>query len=196
LAKNCYKFPNTVISVQIFHWKQVHWFFEDCKIIGCRKNILSIFVALLTFYKFIIKKKKKKISHFKMPTLNSDVTVNSYNNFYLFSMKYLYRNDSIWKFVTIFCQTTSLIPSFSSNIFNHVHLKFCILFFLYYKFIKCQECNKNRQYVFSTTNYFAIFKESMLLFFFTNGYLSLKFENFAVLSKNIPYYYDNKNFIR
>jgi hypothetical protein len=46
-------------------------------------------------------KKKKKISHFKMPTLNSDVTVNSYNNFYLFSMKYLYRNDSIWKFVTM-----------------------------------------------------------------------------------------------
>jgi hypothetical protein len=31
-------------------------------------------------------KKKKKISHFKMPTLNNDVTVNSYNNFYLFSM--------------------------------------------------------------------------------------------------------------
>jgi hypothetical protein len=50
-------------------------------IIGCRKNILSIFVALLTFYN---KEKKKKISHFKMPTLNSDVTVNSYNNFYLF----------------------------------------------------------------------------------------------------------------
>jgi hypothetical protein len=47
---------------------------NDRKIIGCRKNVLSIFVALLTFYKFIIKKKKKKISHFKMPTLNSDVT--------------------------------------------------------------------------------------------------------------------------
>ena len=29
--------------------------------------------------------------------------------------------------------------------------------------------------------------------FFTNGYLSLKFENFAVLSKNIRYYFDNKN---
>ena len=39
------------------------------------------------------------------------------------------------------------------------------------------------------------FKESML-FFLTNGYLSLKFENFAVLSKNIHYYFDNKNFIR
>ena len=39
------------------------------------------------------------------------------------------------------------------------------------------------------------FKESMQ-FFFTNGYLSLKFENFAVLSKNIHYYFDNKNFIR
>jgi hypothetical protein len=25
--------------------------------------------------------------------------------------------------------------------------------------------------------------------FFTNGYLSLKFENFAVLSKNIRYYF-------
>jgi hypothetical protein len=35
------------------------------------------------------------------------------------------------------------------------------------------------------------FKESMR-FFFTNGYLSLKFENFAVLSKNICYYFDNK----
>jgi hypothetical protein len=80
----------------------------------------------------------------------NDVTVNSYNNFYLFSMKYLYRNDSIWKFVAIFCHTTSLIPSFSSNIFN--------------------------------------------FFFFSNGCLSLKFENFAVLSKNIHYYFDNKNF--
>ena len=55
-----------------------------------------------------------------MPTLNSDVTVNSYNNFYLVSMKYLYRNDSIWKFVTIDCHTTSLIPNFSSNIFNYI----------------------------------------------------------------------------
>ena len=62
-----------------------------------------------------------------MPTLNSDVTVNSYNNFYLFSMKYLYRNDSIWKFVTMFYHITSLIPSFSSNIFNYVHLKICII---------------------------------------------------------------------
>ena len=39
------------------------------------------------------------------------------------------------------------------------------------------------------------FIESMW-FFFTNGYLSLKFENFAVLNKNIRYYFDNKNFIR
>jgi hypothetical protein len=39
------------------------------------------------------------------------------------------------------------------------------------------------------------FKESMQ-FFFTNGYLSSRFENFAVLSKNIHYYFDNKNFIR
>ena len=59
-----------------------------------------------------------------MPTLNSDVTVNSYNNFFLFSMKYLYRNDSIWKCVTIFCYTTSLIPS---TIFNYVHLKICTI---------------------------------------------------------------------
>ena len=50
--------------------------------IGCRKQFLSIFVALLTFYNK--EKKKKKISHFKMPTLNSDVTINSYNNFCLF----------------------------------------------------------------------------------------------------------------
>jgi hypothetical protein len=33
---------------------------NDRKIIGCRKNILSIFVALLEFYKFIIKKKRRK----------------------------------------------------------------------------------------------------------------------------------------
>ena len=39
--------------------------------------------SALSFYNNL-KKKKKKISHFKMPTLNSDVTVNSYNNFYLF----------------------------------------------------------------------------------------------------------------
>ena len=55
-----------------------------------------------------------------MPTLNSDVTVNSYNICLPVSMKYLYRNDSIWKFVAIFCHTTSLIPSFSSNIFNYI----------------------------------------------------------------------------
>jgi hypothetical protein len=71
---------------------------------------LSIFVALLTFHN---KEKKKKISHFKMPTLNSDVTVNS-------------------------------------------------------------------QYFLPVTN----------------GYLSLKFENFAVLSKNIHYFFDNKNLSR
>jgi hypothetical protein len=43
MAKNCYKFPNTVISVHIDS-------LNDRKIIGCRKNIMSIFVALLTFY--------------------------------------------------------------------------------------------------------------------------------------------------
>jgi hypothetical protein len=66
MAKNCYKFPNTVISVQIcpFVKKNNIDSLNDRKIIGCRKNILSIFVALLTFYIFIIKKKKKKISHF------------------------------------------------------------------------------------------------------------------------------------
>ena len=34
-----------------------------------------------------------------------------------------------------------------------------------------------------------------VVIFLTNGYLSLKFENFAVLSKNIHYYFDNKNCI-
>jgi hypothetical protein len=38
----------------------------------------------------------------------------------------------------------------------HFKMWYFLLFFLYYKFIKCQECNKNRQNVFSTTNYFAI----------------------------------------
>jgi hypothetical protein len=71
---------------------------KDRKIIGCRKNILSIFVALLTFYKFIIKKKKEE-----------------------------------------------------------------------------SDLSKNQCY-----------------FFFTNGYLSLKFENFAVLSKNIHYYFEKQ----
>jgi hypothetical protein len=54
---------------------------------------------------------------------------------------------------------------------------------------------KNRQNVFSATHYFAIVQRNQCDFFFTNGYLSLKFENFAVLSKNIHYYFDNKNFI-
>ena len=31
-------------------------------------------------------------------------------------------------------------------------------------------------------------------YFLTNGYLSLKFENFAILSNNIHYYFDNKTF--
>jgi hypothetical protein len=66
-------------------------------------------------------------------------------------MKYLYRNDSIWKFVTIFC-----------------HTQF----------------------------YFAIVQRIIVIFFFTNGYLTLKFDNFAVLSKNIRYYFDNRNFMK
>jgi hypothetical protein len=70
-------------------------------------------------------------------------------------MKYLYRNDSIWKFVTIFA------------------IKIDKMFFLQPIILRS-------------------FKESMR-FFFTNGYLSLKFEHFAVLSKNIRYYFDNKN---
>jgi hypothetical protein len=45
---------------------------------------------------------------------------------------------------------------------------------------------------FLQPNILQWFKESMLLFF-TNGYLSLKFENFAVLSKNIHYYFDKNN---
>jgi hypothetical protein len=39
----------------------------------CTPDILQIYNK---------EKKKKKISHFKMPTLKSDVTVNSYNNIY------------------------------------------------------------------------------------------------------------------
>jgi hypothetical protein len=60
----------------------------------------------------------------------------------------------------------------------------CDIFFFFSFTIKCQECNKNRQNVFSTTNYFAIVQRNVI-FFFTNGYLSLKFENFAVLSNNL-----------
>ena len=43
---------------QPFVKKKIHIdSFNDCKIIGCRKNILSIFVALLTFYN---KEKRRK----------------------------------------------------------------------------------------------------------------------------------------
>jgi hypothetical protein len=48
-----------------------------------------------------------------MPTLNSDVTVTSYNIFYLFSMKYLYRNDSIWKFVLY--DLSNILEWFNAN---------------------------------------------------------------------------------
>jgi hypothetical protein len=41
-------------------------------------------------------------------------------------------------------------------------------------------------------NYFAIVQRINVIFF-TNGYLSLKFENFAVLSKNIRYFLLNTN---
>jgi hypothetical protein len=70
-----------------------------------------------------------------------------------------------------------------------------VIFSSFFFIIKCQECNKNRQNVFSTTNYFAIVQRINVIFS-TNSYLSLKFENFAVLSKNIRYYFDNKNFYR
>jgi hypothetical protein len=49
MAKNCYKFPNNHIDS-----------LNDRKIIGCRKNFLSIFVALLTFYN---KEKKRRKYH-------------------------------------------------------------------------------------------------------------------------------------
>jgi hypothetical protein len=86
MAKHCYKFPNTVISVQIFHWKQV---------------------------KIIV-------------WVNSNITV------------------QCW----------------------HFKMWYFLLFFLYYKFIKCQECNKNRQNGFSTTNYFAIVQRINLIIFY------------------------------
>jgi hypothetical protein len=82
-----------------------------------------------------------------------------------------------------------------TSLFNVGILK-CDIFFFFFFNIKCQECNKNRQNVFSTTNYFAIVQRINVIFFFIDGYLSLKFENFAVLSKNIRYYFDNKNFNR
>ena len=112
MAKYCYKFPNTVISVQIIHWKQVQ---------------IIVWV-------------------------NSNITV------------------QCWHFKMWYFQ----------------------LFFLYYRM-----SDKNRQIMvfFLQSIILRSFKESMR-FFFTNGYLSLKFEHFAVLSKNIRYYFDNKNFIR
>jgi hypothetical protein len=51
-------------------------------------------------------------------------------------------------------------------------------------------CENNVQIKLTPKNFLLI------VFFSTNGYLSLKFEHFAVLSKNICYYFDNKNFIR
>ena len=67
----------------------------------------------------------------------------------------------------------------------------CDIFFFFFLIIKCQEYNKNRQNVFSTTNYFAIIQRINVIFF-----LILKFENFAVLSKNIRYYFDNQRLSR
>ena len=69
-----------------------------------------------------------------------------------------------------------------TSLFNVGILK-CDIFFFFFFIIKCQECNKNRQNVFSTTNYFAMVQRinQCDFLFFTNGYLSLKFENFAVL---------------
>jgi hypothetical protein len=37
---------------------------------------------------------------------------------------------------------------------------------------------------------------NVIIFLQMATYLSLKLENFAVLSKNIHYYFDNKNFMR
>jgi hypothetical protein len=43
----------------------------------------------------------------------------------------------------------------------------CDIFFFFFFIIKCQECNKNRQNVFSTTNYFAIIQRINILY---NGF--------------------------
>ena len=70
-----------------------------------------------------------------------------------------------------------------TSLFN-VGILNCDIFFFFFFIIKCQECNKNRQNVFSTTNYFAIVQRINVILF-TNGYVSLKFENFAVLKVKI-----------
>jgi hypothetical protein len=72
------------------------------------KNILITFLWFI----FIIKKKKKEISHFKMPTLNSDVTVNSYNNLYLFQWNIFTEMTVFGNLQQFFAIPTSLIPSF------------------------------------------------------------------------------------
>ena len=94
-------------------------------------------------------------------------------------------NDNYW------CVLVSSYITYLDVLKWHLPWIFSSFFFI----IKCQECNKNRQNVFSTTNYFAIVQRINVIFS-TNSYLSLKFENFAVLSKNIRYYFDNKNFYR
>ena len=80
-----------------------------------------------------------------------------------------------------------------TSLFNVGILK-CDIFFFFSFIKKCQECNKNGQNVFFYNQLFCDRSKNQCDFFFTNGYLSLKFENFAVLSKNIRYYFDNKNF--
>ena len=51
---------------------------------------------------------------------------------------------------------------------------------------------KYRQNVFFYNQLFCDRSKNQCYFF----YKWLKFENFAVLSKNIHYYFDNRNFIR
>ena len=112
MAKNCYKFPNTVISVQIFHWKQVNI------IVWVNSNIAV------------------QCWHFKM-----------------------------WYF---------------------------LLLFLYYKFIKCQKCNKNRQNVFSTTNYFAIVQRINVIFSY-KWLLIFKVKHVLLRSKSNDWLAQNQN---
>jgi hypothetical protein len=90
-----------------------------------------------------------------------------------------------------------MAPTCEKNVQIKLTPKNFLLIIFNVVYIEVNETRKklwtDKQCIFKT-NYYAIFKESMW-FFFTNGYLSLKFEHFAVLSKNIRYYFDNKNLL-
>jgi hypothetical protein len=99
-----------------------------------------------------------------------------------------------------------------TSLFNVGILKCDIFFFffLYYKFIKYQECNKNRQNVFSTTNYFvsegsAISTQWLLLVHLAKG--NVRFYHHSVVFRSSSgyrcsslfllsfYYFFNQNFL-